>query len=43
MITHQIEKVLKAGLFIGAFALMSSCGSPGDRAKSKAKRSPVLM
>jgi pimeloyl-ACP methyl ester carboxylesterase len=32
-----IAKVLKAGLFIGAFVLMNSCGSPGDRAKTKPK------
>jgi pimeloyl-ACP methyl ester carboxylesterase len=37
MKTRPIAKALKAGLCIGAFALMSSCGLPGDRAKTKPK------
>lgn len=37
MKTSQIGKILKAGLFIGVFALMISCGSQGARTKTKPK------
>jgi pimeloyl-ACP methyl ester carboxylesterase len=37
MKTYKIRMNFKASLFVGAFVLMSSCGSPGDRAKSEPK------
>ncbi len=37
MITYQIGKVLKAGIYIGVIALVSACGALDDREKKEPK------